>query len=279
MTLRRLVSLLCLPACAVIVAGCGLSHDTVSFDPVASAATKTATTTSARVAFHASMDVEGVGGMSYDGTGVFDGRTKSAAMEARFTFPQADQAQLGGAEPTMQMILIGRGGFVLYMRSPLFKTLAPGTWVKADLQKLASKTGFDLGALLNGNQADPTSQLMMLMSSKDAKVVNFDRVRGVLTTHYAFNVDLERLAKGSKELKQAFDFLKKFTGVSSFPAEAWIDSQGRVRRIKVQMSMNGGQAPTGLNMTVTEDLYDFGVKANIHAPTGNVVDMTALTGS
>jgi hypothetical protein len=279
MTFRRLLSVLCLSACAVLATGCGLSHDTVSFDPVARAASKTAATTSARIAFHANIDMEGVGGMAFDGTGVFDGRTKSAAMNMTFNVPQAAQAQLGGGKLTMQMILDGHKGFVMYMRSPMIKTLPADTWVKVDLQKVAGKAGFNLSSLMGGNQADPTQQLQMLTASKDAKVVNFDRVRGVLTTHYAFNVDLERLAKGNKDLQKAYDFVKKMTGVTSFPAEAWIDSQGHVRRIKVQMSMNGAQAPTGMNMTITEDLFDFGVNANIHAPTGRIVDATALTPS
>jgi hypothetical protein len=120
----------------------------------------------------------------------------------------------------------------------------------------------------------------MLAASKDAKVLDFDRVRGVQTTHYGFNVDLERLAKGNKELKKTLEFVRTLTGTTSFPAEAWIDSQGRVRRMKIQMSMSSqaGTSPMGMNMTITEDLYDFGVKANIHAPTGRVVDASALTG-
>lgn len=278
MTFRRALFVLSLAFCAVTLTGCGLSQDTVSFDPVARAASKTAATSSARIAFHATVDVEGMGGMAFDGTGVFDGRTKSAAMDMTFNVPQAAQAQFGGGKLTMQMILDGRNGFVMYMRSAMLKTLPPDTWVKMDLQKMAGKSGFNLSGLMGGNQADPTQQLQMLMASKDAKVVNFDRVRGVLTTHYAFNVDLERLAKGNKDLQKSLEFVKKLTGVTSFPAEAWIDSQGRVRRIKVQMSMNGGQVPTGMNMTITEDLYDFGVHANIHAPSGRIVDVSALSG-
>jgi hypothetical protein len=68
------------------------------------------------------------------------------------------------------------------------------------------------------------------------------------------------------------------TGVDSYPAEAWIDSQGRVRRIKVDISM-GAQLGTPITMTMTEDLYDFGVKANIAPPPeSQVVDMSKLVG-
>jgi len=92
----RLLLPLCAALGATVLAGCGISHDTLSFDPVAKAATKTAESTSARVAFQASMNIEGVGAMSFAGSGVFDGRTKSAALDMNFNLPPAVQAQFGG---------------------------------------------------------------------------------------------------------------------------------------------------------------------------------------
>jgi hypothetical protein len=276
MTPRRLLSLLCMAVAAALLTGCGLSQDTVSFDPVARAANTTASSGSARVTFQATMNIEGVGGMAFSGAGVYDADTKSAALNMNFSLPPAAQAQLGG-NPTMQMVLDGRHGFVMYMRSPLFRTLPPDTWVKMDLAKFADKAGVDLSALMSSNQADPSQQLRMLMASTDSKVVNYDRVRGALTTHYAFRIDLDRLAKDNKELRKSLDLVKKMTGSTSFPAEAWVDSQGRVRRMKVEMSM-GAQVGANMTMTMTEDLFDFGVKANIQPPTGHVVDVSSLIG-
>jgi hypothetical protein len=115
------------------------------------------------------------------------------------------------------------------------------------------------------------------MASTDAHPVGYDRVRGVFTTHYTLNVDLGRLAKGSKELRKTFDMLRKLTGVQSFPAEAWIDSQDRVRRLKIDMSFN---TPSGaFTMSMTEDLYAFGVKVNVRPPDASqVLDASALLG-
>ena len=100
----------------------------------------------------------------------------------------------------------------------------------------------------------------MLTASTDAHPVGYDRVRGVLTTHYTFNVDLARLAKQNEELRNAFDTLRKLTGVSSYPAEAWIDNAGRVRRLKIDMSMGT------FTMSMTEDLYAFGIKVDVQPP-------------
>jgi hypothetical protein len=276
MTLRRVFSLLCLAVSATALVGCG--GDTLSFDPVANAATKTAESTSARVAFEANMNIDGVGGMSFTGTGIYDGKSKSGALNMNFNMPPAVRAQLG-ADPKMEMIFDGSNGLVLYIRSSLFdKELPAGSWVKMDLEKLAKKEGVDLSSLMNANQADPSQTLGMLAASSDAHVVNYDRVRGVLTTHYRLNVDLKRLAKKNEALRDSLDKLMDMTGIDSYPAEAWIDDKGNVRKIKIDMSFN---SPVGgaFTMTMTEELYDFGVKATIQAPPASqTVDMSALLG-
>jgi hypothetical protein len=275
MSLRRVLSLLCLTICTTALVGCG--GDTFAFDPVANAADKTADSTSARVEFTASMTIANMGTMSFAGRGLFDGRSKSGWMNMTFSLPPAARAQLG-ANPTMEMIFDGKDGFIVYMRSSMFPGLRAGTWVKMDLAKLADKQGIDLGGLMNANQADPSQTLRMLMASSGSRVINYDRVRGVLTTHYALRVDLNRLAKRNKDLRKALEKVIEVTGVDSYPAEAWIDSQGRVRRIKVDMSM-GAQLGTPITMTMTEDLYGFGVRANIAPPPeSQVVDMSKLVG-
>jgi len=276
MPLRRTLALLCFAVSPVALAGCG--GDTLSFDPVASAATKTAKTGSARVAFQANMSMEGIGGVSFSGSGVFDGKSRSGALNMRFNMPQAAQTQVG-ANPTMNMIFDGSDGLVLYMRSPMFdKQLPAGSWVKMDLEKLAKKQGIDMSQLMNANQADPSQTLAMLSASKDAHVMNYDRLHGVLTTHYMLKLDLKRLAKENTAMSKSIQQVIDMTDADSFPAEAWIDDKGNVRKMKIEMSMN---APTGgeLKMTMTEELYDFGVKVTIQPPPASqTVDMSSLLG-
>jgi len=276
MTASRVLSLLCLTICAAALVGCG--GDTFSFDPVASAASKTVDSTSSRVQFTATMNVEGVGGMAFSGSGIFDGRTRTGALNMRFTLPADVRAQLGGADPTMQMIMDGRNGLVVYVRSPLFRTFATDKWLKIDMAKMAKKEGVDLSGLMNANQADPSESLRMLMASTDAHPIGYDRVRGVFTTHYKLNVDLARHARDNKELRKTLDSVRKLTGVTSYPAEAWIDDKGRVRRLKIDMSFN---APTGgaFQMSMTEELYAFGVKVNVQPPAASeVIDAASILG-
>jgi len=275
MTLRRVLFLFCLGLCATALSGCG--GDTFAFDPVAQAAGKTVASTSSRVEFTATMTAGSAGSMSFRGRGLFDGRTKSGWMNMTFSVPPDLQSQIG-ANPTMEMILDGRHGFVVYMRSSMFRGLSADTWVKMDLAKLANKAGVDLSSLMNADQADPSQTLRMLMASSGSRVLNYERVRGVLTTHYSLRIDLKQLAKENKDLGKTLDKVRELTGIDSYPAEAWIDSQGHVRRIKVDMSI-GGQLGTPMTMTMTEDLYDFGVRANIVPPPATeVVDMSKFLG-
>jgi hypothetical protein len=274
MSPRRILSFLCLAACATALVGCG--GDTLSFDPVASAATKTSETQSSRVAFTANMNIDGIGGMAFSGAGVFDGRTRSGAMNMRFQLPADARAQLGGADPTIQMIMDGTHGLVVYMRSPLFARVAGDKWIKVDVAKVAKQEGIDLDAIMNSTQADPSRSLAMLTASTDAHPIGYDRVRGVFTTHYTFNIDLERLAKQHKELRKTFDTVRRLAGISSYPAEAWIDSAGRVRRLKIEMTSN---TPVGgaFTMSMTEDLYAFGIKVDVRPPNASsVLDIGAL---
>ncbi|MFL5945325.1 MAG: hypothetical protein ACJ74C_07805 [Gaiellaceae bacterium] len=276
MTARRVVSLLCAAVCATALVGCG--GDTLSFDPVAQAANQTAKSESSRVAFSANVQIDGVGGMSMSGSGVFDGRARSGAMNMRFALPGGMASMFGGADPSMEMIVDGRKGLVMYMRSPLFKTMAGTRWLKLDMAKLAQKQGFDLNSMMNANQADPSQSLHMLMASSDAHAIGYDRVRGVFTTHYTLKVDLARLAKGNDEYDEMVEQLKQMSGATSFPAEAWIDDKGRVRRMKIDMSLN---SPTGgaVTMSMTMDLYAFGIKVDVPPPAASdVVDLSTLLG-
>jgi hypothetical protein len=275
MTLRRVLSLLCLAACASALVGCA-GGDALALDPVAQAASTTAETTSSRFEFRASLTAGSVGSFSFNGNGIYDGKGKSGWMIMHFTLPPAYQLQLPTADPSMEMIFDGSHGLVMYMRSALFDKIVPtGKWVKADVEKMAEKQGVDLGAIMSANQADPSQSLRMLTASSGARVTGSERIRGVQTTRYAFNIDFAKLAHGNKAFKQLTDI----AGSVSAPAEAWIDAKGRVRRLAVTMTM-GAKLGTPTTMTMTEDLYDFGVQAGITPPSDDlVVDFSSLSSS
>ena len=271
----RLISLLCLGACATALAGCG---DTLSLDPVANAASNTAKTQSARIAFSATVDAGSVGRMSMEGTGLYDGRAKSGWMMLKYRdLPAAAQAQLG-TNPSMEMIFDASDGIVMYMRSSMFSRLAGDKWVKLDLEKLADKMGVDLSQLGNANQADPSQALGMLMASSKARVTGSEVIRGARTTRYSLMIDVRKVAKNAGKLGESLDKMIQAMGLSTIPAQAWVDTQNRVRRITWTMAMNAPGAGR-VSMTMTEDLYDFGVRADVQPPPdADVVDLSSFIG-
>jgi hypothetical protein len=273
MTPRRVLSLLCLAACASALAGCA-GGGALALDPVAQAASTTARTTSSRFEFHASLNAGSVGSFSFNGNGVYDGKDKSGWMSMHFALPPAFQLQVGSTDPSMEMIFDGSDGLVMYMRSALFDKMVPtGKWVKMDLEKMAEKEGADLGGIMSANQADPSQSLRMLTASSGAHVTGSERIRGVQTTRYAFNIDFKKLAHDNKAFKQLTDA----TGSVTAPAEAWIDARGRVRRLAVTMTM-GAKLGAPMTMSMTEDLYDFGVHVDVTPPSDDaVVDLSSLT--
>ena len=275
MTLRRVVTLLCLALSAGTLVGCA-GGDTLSLDPVARAADTTAKTQSSRFAFRASLTAGTLGSFSFKGDGIFDGKGKKGWMNMHFQLPPAAQAQLGSSDPSMEMIFDGSDGLVMYMRSALFAKIVPtGKWVKMDLAKLAKKEGVDLGALMNANQADPSQSLRFLMASNNARPLGMEKIRGVWSTHYSFTIDFQKLVKDNRALQA----LQTMSGSTTTPAEAWIDKQGRVRRLALTMSM-GAQLGTPMSMTITEDLFDFGTSATVTPPEDDlVVDLNSLQGA
>jgi hypothetical protein len=276
MTPRRVLSLLCLALCASALVGCA-GGDALALDPVARAASTTAETTSSKFEFRAAITAGSLGSFSFHGNGIYDGKDKSGWMNMHFALPAAYQLQVPTSDPSMEMIFDGSHGLVMYMRSPLFDKVVPtGKWVKMDVGKMAKKEGVDLGAIMNANQADPSQSLRMLMASSNSRVTGSERIRGVQTTHYAFDIDFKKLAQNNKQLRQ----LTQAMGSVSAPAEAWIDAKGRVRRLAVTMSLGAAQLGTPMTMTITEDLYDFGARARITPPSDDVVvDLSSLTAS
>jgi hypothetical protein len=273
MTSRRALSLLCLAACAATLVGCA-GGDALALDPVARAASTTAHTTSSRFQFRASINAGAVGSMSFEGTGVYDGKGRTGWMNMRFALPPAFRQQVASADPSMEMVFDGSDGLVVYMRSPLFDKMLPADkWVKMDLEKLAKKQGVDLGALMSTNQVDPSQSLGILKAASGARVDGSERIRGVQTTRYAFDIDFKKLAQSSK----AFGRFAVAAGSLKAPGKAWVDAQGRVRRLALTLSM-GATLGAPMTMTMTEDLYDFGVKVDISPPSGDaVVDLSSLT--
>lgn len=266
-----------LTLCAVLAlaAGCG-AGDIVSLDPVADAATKTQTAGSARFSLKATFAInhDHAQTMSLSGDGLVNMRTSSASMKLRYELPAEIQAQLPG-EMTMEAILDGTDGLVMYMKMSLLRDLLPPgkDWLKFDLQEFAKASGIDLRELMQAKQGDPMQTLQYLKSAGDVEEVGVDLVRRVRTTHYRATIDLRKaLEQAPASLRPSLDKLLSMTSDTTYPADIWLDDDGLLRRFTFTMSYDlpgTGSAET----TVEEELYDFGVDADISPPPADrVVD-------
>jgi hypothetical protein len=277
-TVRR-AHLALLAVLVPLAAGCGGAtlRDTLSLDPVASAATKTQSATSARVAFSGSFSGPWEGQQfGFDGSGVVDCATGTGSMHFQFQFPAVLSAKLG-TSPSMDMIMQSKPGLVMYMRSSIFAKAMPGArpWLKMDLTKYVAKNGGDLGSLQQLNQTDPLQGLRYLTGASDSRELGYDRVRGVFTKHYALTMDLGRLARGNPKLQAMLEELRRVMG-TKIPAEAWVDDNGYLRKLTFTFTL--ANTPDGpFRMHFSEELYDFGAKVSVQTPpAGEVTDMTNL---
>jgi hypothetical protein len=125
-------------------------------------------------------------------------------------------------------------------------------------------------------QGDPSQFLAYLETvSSDVKKVGSETIRGVETTHYKATLDLgkavDRADVPASLRDELHDLFDKSNGAGfAIPAEVWVDGDGLARRI--QMTMNLGQlgGEFGIDdvpaMTMSMDLYDFGVPVHVEAP-------------
>jgi len=163
---------------------------------------------------------------------------------------------------------------LLYMRLPEENDAAvpAGTeWVRADLSQLA---GESLAELREFNPS-PDDRLQFLRAAgAGLERVGPADVRGVQTTHFRGTVDLrqpERAWLGTvpERHRAAIEGeLDRATGagVESMPLEAWLDADGRLRRMVVTFDI-------GTRGETTLELWDFGTEVEVDAPTANVYDL------
>jgi hypothetical protein len=124
-------------------------------------------------------------------------------------------------------------------------------------------TGFFLGDRERPRTVnDPLWPLDALFGARDAVEVGTEVVRGVAATRYHARVDL---AQADAALPAGITVpAGPYRALTQIPAEVWLDSAGRSRRIALlpEPASGDGQAPI---WSVLE-LWDFGVPANIEPP-------------
>ena len=274
--MRRVLVALQVVALAVGLTACG--GDALALDPVASAATKTVESGSSRVEFAIAMKAAGQS-MDMTGSGLFDYREPRGAVTYRMQLPG-----VGNASMEMRMI-----DTKLYLRLPQAvagPALPNGKqWFGLDLDKSLQQAG--LGSLGFTQQQDPAQTLQYLRAaSSGVKESGNATVRGVETTRYSGRLDfrkalgagLERLQLPAAERRRARQGMQRMLGqlgANGVPFEVFVDDDGLLRRLTMDMSMKAMGQP--LSTKVAMDYYDFGVDVDVQAPPArDVTDATRL---
>lgn len=268
--------------CVLFLASCGTGEENpltrADDSPLAAitlAADKTAGIGTARVAIDMTMTTS-EGEMRSTGQGVFDIEARLGEM----TMEVAGPGMPGGM--TMDGVF---DGMVIYMRyPPEIADQMPGgkPWIRMDLQAAGAEAGLDFNAMMQGASSDPTQSLHYLRgASGEVETVGEEDVRGTPTTHYKAVIDFDKVAAQSPPdardaMEKNIEVIKEWLGTDTAPFETWIDEEGYMRRMKMAFSYESGPA-AGTDMSMTMDMYDFGVEADIQVPPpSQVTDLAEL---
>lgn len=214
-----------------------LRRDTRTPDEVI-AAIPAATAKVRTMAMEMEMVIEGPFKISMDAQGVYD----FDSGNSRFT--------VGVGKRSMEMRTVD---------GTLFMRLPSDDGVERWLASPVPEGGTGSGML----QTDPTTYLDLLEAvASEIDEVGRERVRGVSTTHYRFEVDPAKLETPSPQF--GGDALSS-AGIETLPLDVWVDENDLPRRIRVALGASGS------DIRVDIEMFDYGEPVDVEEPPENLV--------
>jgi len=223
--------------------------------------------------------------VTFGATGAFDAINDRVQMEMRLA-SLIDQLGSDSDAAAMRRILgdsieIRVVDGVMYMKFPFLAVLGGQQhtdWISIDTKT----TGLSDQAFGPGPGTDPSAFLEYLRGAgTDVQELGHEDVRGVDTTHLAATIVLRHaLDSAPEELRARMQTqLEKLgAGADQFvdtpiPVDVFIDSDGLVRRLRMQFSAPVGGEALAIDMRI--DFFDFGAPVDIQAPDASqVTDIT-----
>ena len=198
--------------------------------------------------------------------GVTEFETGNSSMKMQFG-GLGSEDEIGGMETR-----VVDGVAYLQMPAALGGMFGEGKWLKMPDLGSADSAMPGLG------QSDPSKFLAYLETvSNGVKKVGTDLIRGIETTHYAATLDLGKAVNRADMPASLRDELRELFNGDSFsaiPADVWVDEDGIARRIRLQLDLGDliedlpgvSEDAPAMTMTMSMDLYDFGVPVHVVAP-------------
>jgi len=143
-------------------------------------------------------------------------------------------------------------------------------------------------------QQDPSQQLDLLRGvSDDVREVGTTQVRGDEVTQYAMNIDPQRLAAANGVVVDGGLLQAALQAAGPMPGQVFVDSDGRVRRLEVDIATNGANLAASPEMSkmfgdnpqlqemlrerrttskISVEYFDFGIPVTAQEPDPSLVD-------
>lgn len=169
---------------------------------------------------------------------------------------------------------------VLYQRD-----VGASRWQKIDFSRVVNTPV---------GQHDPSQQLDLLRGvSDDVREVGTTQVRGDEVTQYAITIDPQRLAAASGVVVDGGLLQAALQATGPMPGQVFVDSDGRVRRLEVDIATNGADLAASPEMSkmlgdnpqlqemlrerrttskISMEYFDFGVPVTAQEPDPSLVD-------
>ncbi|MEV0223412.1 hypothetical protein [Streptomyces sp. NPDC050704] len=187
------------------------------------------------------------------GEGVYDYEAQVGRLKV--LLPQ-DPAGIDEHRPITELLAPG----ALYMKNRGAGVPAD-KWVRVDTATLSD------GNLVTGGATDPFAAAELLRGAREATYVGRMSFAGTPVRHYRGTADLTAAARdASPGNRAALRAAAKGFATATVPFDAYLDDQGRIRKIRHRFSFVNGQHKGTVAVASTTLLYDFGVPVDVRLP-------------
>jgi hypothetical protein len=158
---------------------------------------------------------------------------------------------------------------------PITELLAPGALfmknrgagVPADKWVRVATAGLTDGNLVTGGATDPYAAAELLRGARAVTYVGKTEVAGIPVRHFRGTADLDVAARDAPQgQRPALRAAAKGFATTEVPFDAYLDDQGRLRKVRHRFSFVNGQRKGIVAVASTLLLYDFGSPVAVRLP-------------
>ncbi|MEU6914920.1 hypothetical protein [Streptomyces olindensis] len=187
------------------------------------------------------------------GAGVYDYRKRLGQLKV--LLPQ-DPAGAAERRPITELLAPG----ALFMKNR-GAGVPPDKWVRVDTRTLSD------GNLVTGGATDPYAAAEVLRGTRTATYLGRTEVAGTGVRHYRGTADLGDAARRASDGNaQSLGAAAKGFATAEVPFDAYLDDEGRVRKVRHRFSFLNGQQKSPVAVASTTLLYDFGASVRVRLP-------------